>query len=55
MATKMRWRRDIIIVNPAYVKDLQGKGMQFVGHSTDGQHIEIMELAGKQTSLTIVE
>ena len=38
-------------VNPAYIKDLQGKGIQFVGHSTDGQRIEIMEHAGEQISL----
>ena len=53
MASRMRWRHHE--VNPAYSKDLQVKGMQFVGHSTDGQHMEIMELAGKQTSLTAME
>lgn len=36
-------------VNPTYIKDLEAQGMQFVGHSTDGQRMEIMELAGEQT------
>lgn len=31
-------------VNPKYVKDLEAEGMKFVGHSTDGQRMEIMEL-----------
>lgn len=31
-------------VNPDYVKDLEAQGMRFVGHSTDGQRMEIMEL-----------
>lgn len=34
-------------VNPSVVKDLEEKGMRFVGHSTDGQRMEIMELQGK--------
>ena len=33
-------------VNPKYVKDLEAQGMRFVGHSTDGQRMEIMELKG---------
>ena len=33
-------------VNPKYVKELEEKGLKFVGHSTDGQRMEIMELKG---------
>ena len=33
-------------VNLKYVKDLEEKGLKFVGHSTDGQRMEIMELKG---------
>ena len=41
-------------VNPEYVKDLEANGMKFVGHSTDGQRMEIMELQGMTfLSLTI--
>ena len=36
-------------VNPKYVKDLEEKGLKFVGHSTDGQRMEIMELKGMRT------
>ncbi|XP_041354070.1 CTP synthase 1-like isoform X2 [Gigantopelta aegis] len=31
-------------VNPKMVKDLEEKGMKFVGHSEDGERMEIMEL-----------
>ena len=34
-------------VNPKYVKELEEKGLKFVGHSTDGQRMEIMELKGR--------
>ncbi|PIK56996.1 putative CTP synthase 1 [Apostichopus japonicus] len=33
-------------VNPQFVKDLETKGMKFVGHSEDGERMEIMELKG---------
>ncbi|KAJ8027305.1 CTP synthase 1 [Holothuria leucospilota] len=33
-------------VNPVFVKDLESKGMKFVGHSEDGERMEIMELEG---------
>ena len=36
-------------VNPKYVKELEEKGLKFVGHSTDGQRMEIMELKGVST------
>lgn len=36
-------------VNPKYVKELEEKGLKFVGHSTDGQRMEIMELKGMRT------
>lgn len=36
-------------VNPKYVKELEEKGLNFVGHSTDGQRMEIMELKGVST------
>ena len=36
-------------VNPKYVKELEEKGLKFVGHSTDGQRMEIMELKGVRT------
>ena len=33
-------------VNPKYVAEIEAKGMTFVGHSTDGQRMEIMEIKG---------
>ena len=40
-------------VNPDYVKDLEAQGMRFVGHSTDGQRMEIMELQGIVRTRTV--
>ena len=34
-------------VNPDHVADFEKNGMKFVGHSEDGQRMEIMELVGK--------
>ncbi len=33
-------------VNPSVVEELERNGMKFVGHSTDGQRMEIMEIPG---------
>ena len=33
-------------MNPKIVKELEEKGMKFVGHSEDGERMEIMELDG---------
>ena len=41
-------------VNPKYVKELEEKGLKFVGHSTDGQRMEIMELKGVSTGLSVL-
>ena len=41
-------------VNPKYVKELEEKGLKFVGHSTDGQRMEIMELKGVSTGFGVM-
>lgn len=33
-------------VNPSMVEEIEKNGMRFVGHSTDDQRMEIMELEG---------
>ena len=33
-------------VNPKYVAEFEAAGMRFVGRDTEGQRMEIMELAG---------
>ena len=38
-------------VNPEYVRDLEEKGLKFVGRSTDGQRMEILELEGGDLKL----
>ena len=40
-------------VNPSMVAELESRGMKFVGHSEDGQRMEIMELDGMHTTFTL--
>ena len=39
----------LLQVNPKFIQTIEDAGMKFVGRSTDGERMEIMELEGRTT------
>lgn len=42
-------------MNPKFIQKFEDAGMKFVGRSTDGERMEIMELEGKYRDLIQVK
>lgn len=42
-------------MNPKFIQKFEDAGMKFVGRSTDGERMEIMELEGKKRDLIQVK